>query len=452
MRNTRPIKLIIRTVVPAVLIAATALLQPARAQAPTPDSYEENDTLVEASGVPATITLPNMTIVPAQDPDFWRVVANPGPLSAQVIGTPGLDLTLNLYDPSGTIIATDNDPAGPNAAVAVTVPATAYYVFEVTSTTLIEGFYELRINNVPPTLTATPTLTPTPTTPALTPTPEMGGAPDYAEPNYDFAHAYRIAVGDRLEGLNFNSGTAGAQDNDFFVMPVRTGVQYVCQTEDLGPALDTNIIVYRSADTNDWIGGSDDVDTQSEAINSQLVFSGPHDGDVYILVGYKFPDPADIRYPGQATYTFSCNASLPTPTPVPYVAGAGGGSLNATPQATPLAIAMFSRPTLLPSPTSAPVGMLTAGILIGYDKNDNHEIDPTEGVVGMSVRVIDAATNTQLANGFTGMSGNVSFTIPTNHDIQVVVPFLGMARDFRPGSDASWVILIPPANAPGLIP
>ncbi|MBN1310689.1 MAG: hypothetical protein JXB30_04650 [Anaerolineae bacterium] len=437
------------------LVVITTLLVvpvPILAQAPAPDSYEENDTLVEASGVPATITLPNMTIVPAQDPDFWRVVANPGPLSAQVVGTPGLDLTLNLYDPSGTIIATDNDPAGPNAAVAVTVPATAYYVFEVTSTTLIEGFYELRINNVPPTPTATPTLTPTPTTPALTPTPEMGGAPDYAEPNYDFAHAYRIAVGDRLEGLNFNSGMAGAKDNDFFVMPVRAGVRYVCQTEDLGPALDTNIIVYRSADSNDWIGGSDDVDTQSEAINSQLVFVGPHDGDVYVLVGYKFPDPSDIRYPGQATYTFSCNASLPTPTPVPYVAGAGGGSVNSTPHATPLSIAMFSRPTLLPSPTSAPIGMLSITLLIGYDKNNNKEVDPNEGVVGLSVRVVNATTNTQLAHGFTDLSGGASFHVPTNNTIQVVVPFLSMARDFRPGSDANWMILIPPANAPGLIP
>ena len=436
----------------SVLFCLLALPQVVHSQAPEPDSYEDNDTLVAASSLPATVTLPNMTIVPAQDPDFWRVVANSGPLTAQVFGTPGLDLTLNLYDPSGALIATDNDPAGPNARVSVTAPATGYYVFEVTSTTLIEGFYELRVNNVPPTPTPTPTST---ATPSYTATPEMGGAPDFAEPNWDFAYSYRIVPGDVLKGLNFNPGTAGAKDNDFFVMAVRGGVRYTCRTEELGSAVDTNLIVYSSPDQNAVIGGNDDVDTQAGLVNSQLNFVAPADGDVYLLVGYKFPFVVDIRYPGQASYTFSCAAaSLPTPTPAPAANAATGGwaPANTTPQATPLAIALFSRPTLLPSPTSAPVGMLTVSILIGYDRNENKEIDPNESVVGLSVRVIDAASNTQLAGGFTDMSGSVSFTIPTNNDIQVVVPFLAMARDFRPGSDAGWVILIPPANVPALIP
>lgn len=447
LRGTLPASL-------AILIGLIALPQVVHGQAPAPDSYEDNDTLVAASAIPATITLPNLTISPAQDADFYRIVANPGPLSAQVFGTPGLDLTLSLYDPSGTVIATDNDPAGPNARVSVTVPATGYYVIEVTSTTLQEGFYELRVNNVPPTNTPTLTITPSPTVPPYTPTPEMGGAPDFAEPNYDFQHSYRIVPGDVLKGLNFNPGSAGAKDNDFFVMAVKAGVTYSCETQELGPALDTNMIVYHSPDTNDLVGGNDDVDTQAGLVNSRVVFTARADSDVYILVGYKFPVIVDIRYPGQASYTLTCTTSLPTPAPAPAGNAPASGWVppNMTPQATPLSIEVFAQPTLLATPTSAPVQLLAVTILIGYDENNNRQVDPREGVVGLSVRVASVATNTQLASGFTDMSGSVSFRIPTNNTIMIVVPFLSMTREFRPGSDASWQIVIPPANAPGLIP
>src|SRR5574341_959522 len=78
-------------------------VSPAWAQAPTADPYEPNYSLNAASGVPKVITLPNMTIYPAEDIDFWRVLAVPGPLTVLAIATPGLDLTLRLYDPSGTV-------------------------------------------------------------------------------------------------------------------------------------------------------------------------------------------------------------------------------------------------------------------------------------------------------------------------------------------------------------
>jgi len=69
-----------------------------------------------------------------------------------------------------------------------------------------------------------------------------------------------------------------------------------------------------------------------------MTFTARADGDVYILVGYKFPIVVDIRYPGQASYTFTCTTSAPTLVPAPIASG-GGAVWNATPQATPLAIA-----------------------------------------------------------------------------------------------------------------
>ncbi len=71
---------------------------------------------------------------------------------------------------------------------------------------------------------------------------------------------------------------------------------------------------------------------------------------------------------------------------------------------------------------------------------------------GISVRVIDTVTNRELAHGFTGTSGSVRFTLATAASFRVAIPFLGAAEEFRPGSPAQWTLLIPAANAPGLIP
>jgi hypothetical protein len=66
--------------------------------------------------------------------------------------------------------------------------------------------------------------------------------------------------------------------------------------------------------------------------------------------------------------------------------------------------------------------------------------------------VLDAGTNRELSQGTTDSSGAVRFTLVTRATVRVVIPFLGASREFRPGSAAAWTILIPAANAPGLIP
>ena len=94
----------------------------------------------------------------------------------------------------------------------------------------------------------------------------------------------------------------------------------------------------------------------------------------------------------------------------------------------------------------------TVDVLVGYDRNANDEIEPGEGVEGLSVRVIDAATNRELSHGFTGAGGALRFIIATANPIRVVIPFLGATKDFRPGSPAQWTLLIPSVSIPGLIP
>jgi len=433
-------------------------------QAPAPDSYEENDTLTAASAIPVGAELGNLTISPANDPDWFRVLvsppaAYPGTYRAEVIGTPGLDLTLTVYGPNASPVGSQNDPSSPSAAVTFNAGSEGYYAFEITSATANEGWYVLRVVNLTPTPTPIPTITPIPTTTATllptatspfltnTPTPYLSGAPDYTEPNYDFRTAYRIVPGDTLENLNFNPGVSNAIDNDFFVMAVRIGVTYTCRTEKLGPSLDTNLIIFNGANTQDVIGGNDDINTQAGQINSQLSFTASKEGDVYVLVGYKYDDP-NVRLPGNATYTFSCQAAPPTPTAMP----ASGGSSSGPVEMTPIFVEVLQTPEISPTATAAPVMPQTIDVIVGYDRNNNGELDPTEGVAGMSVRVIDAAANRELSHGFTSEVGTVRFTLAVAGPIRVVIPFLGAAEEFRPGSPVQWTILIPASNAPGLIP
>jgi hypothetical protein len=444
----------------ALLCATLGLWIPgARAQAPAPDGHEPNNTLIEAATIPMGAELTNLTISPSGDVDWFRVLvdppgAYPGAYRIEVIGTPGIDLTLSLYDPNAAPLDSNNAPSTPNASVAFTSTTEGYYAIEVANTTSSEGWYVLRVVDLTPAPTLTPTATgtpiPTPTSPfpTNTPTPALGGPPDYAEPNFTFAAAYRIVPGDVLTGLNFNSGVHGQVDNDFFVMAVRQGITYTCETRDLGPSVDTNLILYWSASASDAIGGSDDIDTQSGQIASRVTFTSQKEGDIYILVGYKFPETEDIPFPGAATYTLTCFADAPTPPPAPFV----GPPADATPRATPLSIQALQQPETAPTPTAIPVTPQTIDVLVGYDRNDNGEVDPNEGVRAVSVRVVDVATNRERSHGVTGEAGTVRFVLTTQSPIRVVIPFLGAAEEFRPGSPVQWTILIPAANAPGLIP
>jgi hypothetical protein len=94
----------------------------------------------------------------------------------------------------------------------------------------------------------------------------------------------------------------------------------------------------------------------------------------------------------------------------------------------------------------------TIDVLVGYDRNDNGQVDPTEGVRGLSVRVIDTVTNTELSSGLTDERGTVRFQLVGNGAVRAVIPFLGATEEFRAGSPVQWTLLIPAANAPGLIP
>jgi len=112
-------------------------------------------------------------------------------------------------------------------------------------------------------------------------------------------------------------------------------------------------------------------------------------------------------------------------------------------------------PTIPPTATPAPPANLTVAVLIAYDENANHSVDPAEGVRGIPVRLVDVATNRALAQAFTDASGYARLQLQTNAQVSLVVPYFGQSWDVsrRWGSgDSTFTLLLPAGNQPGLIP
>ncbi len=129
----------------------------------------------------------------------------------------------------------------------------------------------------------------------------------------------------------------------------------------------------------------------------------------------------------------------PTPTP--------------TPQEVARITLISAPPTLQPTGTPIPPRIVTASVLVAYDENSNHAVDPAEGVAGISVRVVDITTNRVIASGFTDETGYVQLAIVMDTPLQVVVPYFGQTWTLQNGNPApAFTLLLAPGNQPGLIP
>ncbi|MBZ0297727.1 MAG: hypothetical protein K8L99_34545 [Anaerolineae bacterium] len=66
-------------------------------------------------------------------------------------------------------------------------------------------------------------------------------------------------------------------------------------------------------------------------------------------------------------------------------------------------------------PTTTPIapGLLTISVVIAYDENGNHDVDPAEGVSGISVRAVEVGTNRVIAQAFTDSQGYAQLQVVT---------------------------------------
>ena len=131
-----------------------------------------------------------------------------------------------------------------------------------------------------------------------------------------------------------------------------------------------------------------------------------------------------------------------TPSPVPQPAV--GIELVAAP------------PTIQPTTTPIAPGLLTVSVVIAYDENGNRDVDPAEGVSGISVRAVEVGTNRVIAQAFTDGQGYAQLQVVTSAEARIVVPYFGTVWDIprsrSGGGQASFTLLLRPGNQPGLIP
>lgn len=134
---------------------------------------------------------------------------------------------------------------------------------------------------------------------------------------------------------------------------------------------------------------------------------------------------------------------LPTNTSTPTLIPASDIELIAAP------------PSPQPTATDIPIQIVSVSIVIGYDENANGVIDVSEGVRGISVRLVEEATNNVLAHAFSDEQGFVQLEAATNSTLQLVVPYFGQSWTVQPrtsGVAQTFTLLLSPGNQPGLIP
>lgn len=284
------------------------------------------------------------------------------------------------------------------------------------------------------------------------PTPYPQGA-DRFEYNGDWDSSTLIAPNAKYDNLNFvpfQPPSRDTVDNDFFRMPVKQGVYYTCETADLSPGTDTNLIVFnQNAPQNRdaaLIAGNDNISMAEAArgnFASRVSWLSGYTGIAYLLVGDVTPPRSNE---GQArSYALQCTIGLPTPptatvdpnpspTPQPpqvfVPPTAEPPDPTMTPYPTPRAAQnLVVRPAdpaapVLPTPTTPPQ-LSTMTVFVFVDRNRNGVADPGEGIENVAVRVIDEK-GTPLRWLRTNADGRALFLqVPTSRPVRVSVPYFG---------------------------
>lgn len=440
------------TPAPTTTPTATPTATPSAAR---PDGYEPNNSKEQAPflgvGSSSTLNFVRYTSAGPQDVDWFRVFLQPGSVYQFTTSNlqAGVDTRLTVFGTDGQAVIATNQRyqtgvRGSQVSFLATVLGSHYVLIEnVDGSPIAEtsgATYVLQLTELVPAATATPVIGPTRTPFAGTADRFDIGIGSFG--NGTFEDATLIAPDFQYDNLNFvpwNPNDVNAIDNDFFRLPVKQGVFYTCETLNLAPGVDTNIIIYNQDRVG--IGGNDDVSTADRAAGkfaSRFSWLSTYTGQVYVLVGEVNPPRASEA--GGSNYALVCRIGLPatltpTITPVPPV-GSGPPSLPSpvtTPTPAPtarpiqnLVVRPIDRatptPTLAPTPTPR---VLTIDVQIFNDGNRNGVLDIGEGISGVSVRLTDESTGAPLGQASTDPGGRVRFSVQNEGAVRATVPLFG---------------------------
>ena len=94
---------------------------------------------------------------------------------------------------------------------------------------------------------------------------------------------------------------------------------------------------------------------------------------------------------------------------------------------------------------------ITIEINLYYDENDNKAPDPSEGLAGVSIRIVDDTTNQRLGHLFTDSRGHARLMVSAQEAVRVSIPYLSYNERITPPGDRITIRLSPLA-LPSLIP
>lgn len=438
------------------------------------DAYEPNNTFAQAFTVSVGASICNATFWPVGDVDYYRFFAKAG--SRYRVRTlnlsAGVDTMLTVYNPQGGEIASNDDFGSPGTLAS-----------QVEFTAAADGFYFAFLQNKDPSdptgktycLEITEIALPTPTA-SQTPVP---GA-DACEFNSTLATACTIGIG-VVYSMSFVPTLGSAQDTDFFRLWMKAGLEYTCETLNLSPYTDTNMIFLDQNGNDFWPNlGNDDREPGDRS--SLLSIRAPYTGYLSIVVGPVNPPRYEESF--RQTYDLLCTEQAVTPTPtstatsVPAPVQPGPG-VGVPPAATPTPFAdatVFPTPTpidfdalfrtltpappplvqIQPLPTATPSTggqrLVTINVTLYYDSNNNFMPELTEGIVDAAVALYANNTGQLLAFGYTNEAGMIRFdSILATGPLRVFVPFLNYSQVVV-GDDSNILIRVAPRPLPVIIP
>lgn len=454
-----------------VYVQATVTLLPASTATATPTPTNLPDVQQTSSPTPSpTPCVPNSSSGGSQQapqevmvPDtllglcidekdqFFKFDAKAG--KAYAISTdanpPNIDTHLFLYadglpvDLNSGWVAENDDISSTNINSLIQYQAAAdrAYFIRVVNTNGAKGTYTLNIQLVVP-----PTATPTATSVSSTRLPG-----DDLEDNFSFETAAVIAPDTEYE-LNFVPVTGDGPDNDFFRLWVKEHWYYSCETLDLSPYNDTNMIIYDQ--NKNGLAGNDD--KKPNDLGSKVNYVATYTGWLYLLVGPNIEVPYTVS--DQYTYTLSCTSSFgtPTPTPWPTIDPAILATREAV-AATAAAEATANAPTPTPIPITTPITVTTeteieneefANSIIITELEPEAAEEPIpvffdkfvvivfatdqnglrQGVGNMPIALYDESGQL-IGFGYTNLQGRLTLDVTSDNTIiDVLIPYLGVRQ------------------------
>lgn len=447
--------------------APTDTPTPTRTPRPTDeDEYEPNDSFkqADAEGPTLPIQVPillELTFHSVDDADYFRFYTKEDRwYQATTSDLNLIDTLVEIYDADQKRVERDDDGAGGLASQASwKADYDGYYYIVVQNNVDSSGSYNLTMDEI----SAPPTSVPR--TPAPGPTPRSDA--DDCEDNLDFENACVIPVNE-TRTFNFVPVFGTGPDNDFYKIWVKPDLHFRCETSDLSPGVDPNMIMFTGPSWDEAIGGNDDISPCN--YNSALNYYSTYAGWLYVLVGTGDRTPSDLL---DSTYSLRCEKSTaafsatatPRATATPDTSDdEPPAEPTATPKATPTTVQspvatptpenrdLSIRPLTTPTPpaTAAP-RFVPVGLLVYYDANGDGEPGAGEGITGISAEAYEVATNELLAQGYSDMQGNLEFTVAAQGPVRIRIPFLGF-NHLVTGAEASLQVRVPPHSLPGGTP